>query len=46
MQISGKGVLQAERIATAITLRWDHFGVSKKHCEGKCGESTVNEQKN
>lgn len=45
MQVPGEGVLQAERTATAITLRWDFSGVFKEACEGQCCESTVNEQK-
>lgn len=46
MQVPREGVLQAERTATAITLRWDHSGVFKETCEGQCCESTVNERKN
>lgn len=45
MQVPGEGVLQAERTATAITLRWDFSGVFKEACEGECCESTANEQK-
>lgn len=40
MQVPGAGVLQAERAATAITLRWDHSGVFKEACESQCCERT------
>lgn len=45
MQVPGEGLLQAEKRATAITLRWGHSGVFKEACEGQCGESTEGAKK-